>query len=121
MTGSGPSVVANADRDPMFVAEDIERYARVYLGSHPREDPLASPLLGDFAGLPPLLLHAGESECLLDDARQVHHKMLAAGRSSQLRIFPDVPHGWQFGIPLAPEARESIREIAEFIAQSSPK
>ena len=117
MTGSGPSLVANAERDPMFVSEDIERYANVYLGPHPREDPLASPLLGDFTGLPPLLLHAGESECLLDDARQAHQKMLAAGRSSRLRIFPDVPHAWQFGTPVAPEARESLREIAEFIAQ----
>lgn len=121
MTGSGASVVANAARDPMFVAEDIARYASVYLGSHPRDDPLASPLLGAFAGLPPLLLHAGESECLLDDARVVHQKMLAAGRASQLRIFLDVPHGWQFGTPLAPEARESLREVAEFIAQFSPK
>lgn len=121
MTGSGPSVVANSTRDPMFVAEDVERYASVYLGSHAREDPLASPLLGGVAGLPPLLLHVGESECLLDDSRMVHHKMLAAGRSSQLRIFSDVPHGWQFGMPVVPEARESLRAVAEFIAQFSPK
>jgi acetyl esterase/lipase len=117
MTGMSQSLKANAERDPLFVADDVERYASVYLGSHSREDPLASPLLGDFTGMPPLLLHAGESECLLDDARQVHHRMLAAGGSSHLRIFPDVPHGWQFGTPLAPEARESLREIAEFIAR----
>ncbi len=120
MTGNSRSLRANAERDPMFVAEDVERYASVYLGSHPRDDPLASPLLGNFADMPPLLLHAGENECLLDDARQVHQKMLAAGRSSELRIFPEVPHGWQFGMPLAPEAGESLREVAEFIAHHEP-
>ena len=118
MTGHGDSIIANSERDPMFSAEDIGRYANVYLGSQSREDPLASPLYGDFAGLPPLLSHVGETECLLDDARQVHNKMLAAGGSSQLRIFKGVPHGWQFGTPFVPEARESLRELAEFIARN---
>jgi monoterpene epsilon-lactone hydrolase len=115
MTGSGDSIVANSERDPMFSAEDIGRYASVYLGGQSSEDPRASPLFGDFAQLPPLLIHVGETECLLDDARQVHKKMLAAGRSSQVRVFKAVPHGWQFGTPFLPEARSSLDEIAEFI------
>ena len=36
-------------------------------------------LYGDFTGLPRLLIQAGESEMLLDDARNVHAKALAAG------------------------------------------
>jgi len=115
MTGSGDSIIANSERDPMFCAEDIGRYASAYLGSQSREDPLASPLFGNFAELPPLLSHVGDTECLLDDARQLHDKMLAAGRSSQLRIFKGVPHGWQFGTPFVPEARTALREIAAFI------
>ena len=118
MTGRSASLVANSERDPLFRAEDIGRYATVYLGLHPREDPLASPLLGDFSKLPPLLMHVGETECLLDDARQVHHQMLAAGRSSQVRIFKEVPHAWQFGTPVVPEAGESLREVAEFISRN---
>jgi monoterpene epsilon-lactone hydrolase len=119
MTASGDSIVANSKCDPMFSGEDIGRYASVYLGSQSREDPLASPLWGDFAQLPPLLIHVGETEVLLDDARRLQDKMLAAGRSSQLRIFQGVPHGWQFGTPFVPEARESLREIAEFIQTRS--
>jgi epsilon-lactone hydrolase len=117
MTGSGDSIIGNSERDPMFVAEDMERDASLYLGSQSREDPLASPLFGNFAHLPPLLIHVGETECLLDDARQVHNKMLAAGGSSELRIFKGVPHGWQFGTPFVPEARTSLNEIARFIGQ----
>jgi acetyl esterase/lipase len=119
MTASGDSIVANSKCDPMFSGEDIGRYASVYLGAHSRENPLASPLWGDFAQLPPLLIHVGETEVLLDDARRLHDKMLAAGGSSQLRIFQGVPHGWQFGTPFVPEARESLREIAEFIQTRS--
>jgi acetyl esterase/lipase len=113
MTGRGNSIIANSERDPMFCAQDIGRYAGVYLGSQSREDPLASPLLGDFTGLPPLLIHVGETECLLDDARQAHKKMFAAGRSSQLRIFEGVAHGWQFGTPFVPRsARILERDIS---------
>jgi epsilon-lactone hydrolase len=115
MIGDSKSIVANSERDPFFCTDDVERYARVYLGDQSRKDPLASPLHGDFSGLPPLLLHVGESEMLLDDGRGVHEKMLATGGSSELRIFPEVPHAWQFGWPLVPEARASLQEIVQFI------
>ena len=115
MTGSGESITANSERDPMFVAEDIGRYASAYLGTGSRHDPLASPLLGDLAGLPPLLLQVGSNEVLLDDARAVHARFVAAGGSSELRIFDGVFHGWHFGAPFLPEARQALNEIAQFI------
>jgi epsilon-lactone hydrolase len=117
MTGSGESIIANSERDAMFYGEDIGAYASAYLGSQSPEAPLASPLFGNFAGLPPLYIEVGESEILLDDARQVHRKALAAGVPSELRIVKDVPHGWQFGAPFVPEARESLRQIAHFITR----
>jgi len=117
MTGSSNSIIANSQRDPMFVAEDLERYASVYLDGESRQHPLASPLYGDFANLPAVLLQVGDTEILLDDARTVHAKVIAAGGSSELRIFKGVPHGWNFGTPFVPEAREALREIAEFIAR----
>jgi acetyl esterase/lipase len=118
MTGSGESIVANSERDAMFFGEDIVPYASAYLGSQSPENPLASPLFGNFAGLPPLYFEVGESEALLDDARRAHQKALAAGVSSELRIVEGVPHGWQFGAPFVPEARESIAEIAAFITRN---
>jgi monoterpene epsilon-lactone hydrolase len=118
MTGSGESIIANSDRDAMFRGEDIGAYADVYLGSQSPHAPLASPLFGNFSGLPPLYLEVGESEVLRDDARQVHRKALAAGVASELRIVKGVPHGWQFGAPFVPEAKESIAEIARFITRS---
>jgi monoterpene epsilon-lactone hydrolase len=115
MTGSGESIVTNSERDAMFHGKDIGAYAGVYLGSQLPHVPLASPLLGSFAGLPPLYFEVGEDEVLLDDARQAHQKALAARVPSELRIVKGVPHGWQFGAPFVPEARESIAKIAEFI------
>jgi epsilon-lactone hydrolase len=117
MTGSGDSIVANSERDAMFFGEDIVPYASAYLGSQSPQAPLASPLLGNFTGLPPLYFEVGETEVLLDDARRAQQKALAAGVSSELRIVEEVPHGWQFGAPFVPEARESVEEIARFVSR----
>lgn len=117
MTGTSETLVANSDRDSMFVAEDIERYASVYLGDHSRRDPLASPLLADLSGLPPMLIQVGRDEVLLDDARNLHTKVQAAGGSSTLHIYENVPHGWHYGAPFLPETGEALREAAEFIGR----
>src|SRR4051812_29308594 len=75
MTGDSATIKANAHRDPMFVAQDCRRYANAYLGDQSPLDPLASPLLGDLAGLPPLLIQVGRNEVLLDDARSLDEKV----------------------------------------------
>jgi monoterpene epsilon-lactone hydrolase len=117
MTGESDSLITNSRRDSMFVREDIERYASVYLGDHSRIDPLASPLLADLSGLPPLLIQVGRDEVLLDDARNLHLKVMAAGGSSELHIYDDVPHGWHYGAPFVPETRQALREVAEFVGR----
>ena len=117
MTGKSETIKANAERDPMFVAEDCHRYSSAYLGDHSRLDPLASPLLGNLAGLPPMLIQVGDTEVLLGDARSLHEKVRANGGASELHIYPGVPHGWHFGAPFVPETREALREIAEFVAR----
>ena len=117
MTGNSATIKANAERDPMFVAEDCRRYANAYLGDQSPLDPLASPLLADLAGLPPMLIQVGRNEVLLDDARSLDAKVRASGGSSQLHIYEGVPHGWHFGAPFVPESREALREIAGFIAR----
>src|SRR5256714_1559132 len=118
MTGNSNSLAENSERDPMFVAEDIERYASAYLGDHSRDDPLASPLLADLSGLPPMLIQVGQTEVLLDDARNLHTKVRAAGGSSELHIYREVPHGWHYGAPFVPETREALKEVAEVIERS---
>jgi len=117
MAGTGESIWANSKRDPFFVPDDVERYAQLYLGAQSRQTPLASPLYGDFKGLPPLLIQSGESEMLLDDARNVHAKAVAASVPSELQIFKGVPHVWHLMTPFVPEARVALRQVAEFIAQ----
>ena len=115
MTGTSDSLTTNTRRDSMFFGEDITRYASVYLGNQSPRDPLASPLFADLGGLPPLLIQVGRNEVLLDDARNLHKRILADGGSSELHIYDNVPHGWHYGAPFVPEARKALREVAKFV------
>jgi epsilon-lactone hydrolase len=117
MTGNSETLTANSKRDSMFFGGDIERYASVYLGDQSRQNPLASPLLADLNGLPPVLIQVGREEVLLDDARNLHAKVQATGGSSRLHIYENVPHGWHYGGPFVPETGQALREVAEFVGE----
>jgi monoterpene epsilon-lactone hydrolase len=118
MTSASETLAVNGERDSMFVSEDIERFASVYLGDHSRRDSLASPLLADLRGLPPTLIQVGREEVLLDDSRNLHAKIVAAAGSSELHIYEDVPHGWHYGAPFVPETGQALREAADFIQRA---
>jgi len=51
--------------------------------------PYASPLFGDFTGLPPLLVQAGESEVLRDEVTLLAHKATLAGVQIMHELYED--------------------------------
>ena len=112
---SGESMKTNAVRDPLLVSDGIDVIANAYLGGADARNPLASPLYGDYAGLPPVQINVGDSEILLDDARRVAEKARAAGVKIELNIVSGVPHVWQFMNRIMPEARRSLDGAAAFL------
>ena len=99
----------------MFHGPDIAVSARYYLGDADPRSPLASPLYADLAGLPPLLIHVGADEVLLDDSTRLAERARSAGVPVELKIWPVVPHAWQLAPHLIPEARESLKQAAAFL------
>jgi monoterpene epsilon-lactone hydrolase len=59
---------------------------RAYLNGHDAGDPFASPLLADLAGLPPVRVHVGADEVLLDDSRRFVESAVAAGVDIELDV-----------------------------------
>ena len=86
-----------------------------YLGTTDPRDPLASPVFGDYRGLPPILIQAGEHEMLRDDSIRVAQKALSDGATVRLEVWPGMFHVFQSHDPLLPEARAAIEHIAEFM------
>jgi monoterpene epsilon-lactone hydrolase len=115
LAATGGSLRENNGRDPMINGDRIGEGAALYLsGTDPRH-PLVSPLYGDLAGLPPLLIHVGEREVLRDDSVRLDAKAREAGVSSQLRLWPVLPHAWPIFQAFVPEARHTLDESAAFI------
>jgi len=90
----------------------------IYLGKHTElTDPYASPLFGDYSGMPPLLLQAGDAEVLLDDSTRLATYAAEQGCDVTLEIWDGMPHVFQGFAPFLPEASEAIAKIGEFIRQ----
>jgi monoterpene epsilon-lactone hydrolase len=113
---AGETMKTLAKADVMFQPDSLPQASRLYLPDRPLTEPLASPVYADLRGLPPLLIHASRHEILLSDATRLHERARAHGVDSTLLLRDKLPHVWPTMIML-PEARESLRESAQFIAR----
>ena len=112
---NGESIQSKAAEDPSLTPRGLLNCAAQYLGSAPPEEPLASPVLADLSGLPPLLIQVGSLEILLDDSIRLARRAGAAGSAVRLEIWPGMPHVWHaFGFMLD-EGREATRRAGEFL------
>lgn len=117
-TGGSPSLVSRASVDPIINPEILPALIPNYLGKHTEPtDPYASPLFGDFSGMPPLLLQVGDSEVLLDDSTRLAKHATEQGCDVTLEIWEGMPHVFQGFAPFLPEASEAIAKIGKFIRQ----
>ncbi|MBI2562969.1 MAG: alpha/beta hydrolase [candidate division NC10 bacterium] len=115
LTCSGLSYQTKAASDPMVTREGVARMAAWYLAGADPKTPLASPLYADLRGLPPLLVHVGSEEVLLDDARQLAAQARAAGVEATLEMWPEMVHVWHWFLGMLDEAQRAVDRIGEFI------
>src|ERR1019366_6394917 len=107
--------------DPIISAKTMPVFRDHYLGKADPRNPLASPVFGNYRGIPPLLIQVGEHEMLRDDSVRVAKKARADGVSVKLEVWPGMFHVFQSHEPLLPEAREAIDHMAEFMRSSLPR
>lgn len=121
LAATGGSLDENSERCAMFAGETIRRAAQFYVAAADPHHPYVSPLYGDFAGLPPLLIHASHDEVLRDDSTRVAERARAAGVPVEERLWHHVPHVWQFFVAVLPEARQSIADAVRFITRHTAR
>ncbi|MDX2029301.1 MAG: alpha/beta hydrolase [Blastocatellia bacterium] len=121
LAATGPSILANDRRDPMFYGNQIAVTGQIYAGQTPLTNPLVSPIYGDLRGLPPLRIDVSDTEVLLDDSTRLAERARNRGVDVDLHVWSGLPHVWPifvgFGLP---EAKEAITGIAGFIQRHQP-
>lgn len=114
LTFSGASLVTNSARDQVLPAHRLTEIRALILGgARPADadDPRLSPLHASFPQVPPVLLHAAETEILRDDALRMRGRLPDA----EIRIAGDLPHVWPILHNWLPEARETLDQTTRFV------
>ncbi|HET7409489.1 MAG TPA: alpha/beta hydrolase fold domain-containing protein [Paracoccaceae bacterium] len=117
MTGRAPSLNGNERRDVMLPAGRLPEVVRFYLRDHDAEDPLASPVFGNWRDPPPALIMASRSEILLDDAIGLAEALRRGGGDVRLELWRGLPHAWPLFAGLLPEADLAVAQAGAFIAR----
>ena len=110
----GDSVKNNANSAKFLKSYDLYFMASLYIQDHNPKNPFISPLYGDLSGLPPLLIHVGAAELILDDSLRLAERVKKAGVDVQLTVWDEMPHVFQAFADWAPEGKEAIEKIGQF-------
>lgn len=90
---------------------------RSYLNGADSNDPFASPLCADLAGLPPICVHVGNDEVLLDDSVRFVDRALAAGVDAQLDVWEGMAHGFPGSVGLLNASTQALQQIGSFLSE----
>ena len=82
----------NTRFEPLARVQPFVAPQRHYLRGENLVNPLASPIYGDLAGLPPVLLVCGGNEALRDDSIGYVRKAIAAGVDARVHLWHGMAH-----------------------------
>jgi acetyl esterase/lipase len=112
---SGESIKTKAELDPVVTLQGLEEMAKHYCGNKDKTGPLVSPLFADLSGLPPVLIHVGSDEILLDDSLRLYKKLKEAGVDVQCKEFPEMVHVFHHFAAMLDQGKDALAEIADFL------
>ena len=113
---TGDSLVDRADEDPLLTKEMLSKAGASYLRGHDPRDPLASPLYGDLAGRPPIQLHVGTSEILLDDSRRYAERARSARVEATLHVWDGMTHVFASSVGTLEAAEKALNLLGAFLS-----
>jgi acetyl esterase/lipase len=117
LTLSGATYETRADADPFFTRPQVAELVHSYLGSADAKHPLASPLRSQLAGMPPVRIHVGDDEVLLDDSRRYAERAVAAGVDARADVWMGMPHGFPVSIGKLKAAAQVLDAVGAFLAE----
>ena len=115
LTLSGESLVNKAALDPILTPDGLRQRVTDYVADADPSDPYVSPIHGDLAGLPPMLIQVGSHEILLSDAIRLAARAATADVAVTLDVVPGVPHVFQAYAAVLDEGNAALDRAATFV------
>ena len=105
--------------DPVLPTYDgfMDALARLNAGSSRLDDPLISPIFGEFDKFPPAYLVTGTRDLLLSDTVRLHRKLREAGIEASLNVYDGMFHGGYLIAGESPEFHQVHNELREFLVK----
>lgn len=88
-----------------------------YLGSADAKHPLASPLHSQLAGMPPVHIHVGDDEVLLDDSLRYATRAVTASIDARLDVWMGMPHGFPASVGKLKAAAQALDAVGAFVTE----
>ncbi len=110
--GGDPDLVA---ADPVLTPAWLTAAARAYAGDVALDDPRLSPLLGDLAGLPPMLVQAGAVDIIASDSVRLAATVRAVGGDVTLSLANGMFHDFPTQAGNLEAADSAVRQVAAFL------
>jgi epsilon-lactone hydrolase len=117
LTLSSETYETRADADPLFTRAQVSDLVHSYLRGVDPKHPHASPLHGPLIGLPPVRIHVGDDEVLLDDSRDYVQRAVAAGVDARVHVWMGMPHGFAGRIGVLKSSGEALQAIGVFLGE----
>lgn len=112
LTLTALSIDGKALEDPLLTRAALERGTGQYLRGYDARDPRASPSFGALEHVPPLQVHVGTAEILLDDSVR-----LDASAAAEVHVWEGLPHVFPRSITTFEAARDAEDLAGAFLRQ----
>jgi monoterpene epsilon-lactone hydrolase len=111
LTLAGESYDRFAEVDYLGTRATLRGFADQYRGALAADDPVASPLFAELAGLPPVRIVAGGAEILLDDSLRLAERLREAGVPVELSVAEGEVHVFPVFSRLSPRGQRVLEEL----------
>jgi len=110
------SYVTKQTADPMLSGAWLRSMREHYCHGEALNNADISPVLGDLSGMPPILIHVGSEEVLLNDSILLARHLKEQGGCVQFKVWEKLWHVFQAQAEFFEPARQSIHETRDFLA-----
>ena len=112
---SSASITDKADDDPLLTRSILSAAVHNYLGDASARDPRASPVFADLSNLPPLLIHVGDDEVLLDDTTRVMERVEKDAGDVDVVVWASMIHVFPSLFEHLTASKEALDDIGLFL------
>jgi monoterpene epsilon-lactone hydrolase len=118
---SGASWTPRAAADPYFTRSQAAELVQSYMNGTDPSNPAVSPLRADLTGLPPIRVHVGNDEVLLDDSVRFVEWAVAAGVDAQLDVWEGMVHAFPGSVGHLNAWTQALQKIGSFLSERFTK